>query len=93
MLLHRLVDRVFSADGLSATFGPEIREAHPVAFELINHPDGWTVLYEDPRQPGIASRPAPGFTLPVSAVLRTDAVPNPLVAELLAGLSNGYRRG
>ena len=61
--------------------------------ETVNHPEGWTLLYEDPRQPGIASRPAPGFTLPVSAVLRTDATPNPLVAELLVGLSNGYRRG
>lgn len=93
VLLHRLVDKVFTADGLEVRFGPEIRDDHPVAFELINHPEGWTLLYEDPRQPGIASRPAPGFTLPVSAVLRTDATPNPLVAELLVGLSNGYRRG
>lgn len=92
MLLHRLAERVFAANGLEVRLGPEIREDHPVAFELVNHPDGWTLLYEDPRQPGIASRPAPGFTLPVSAVLRTDAVPNALVAELLVGLSNGYRR-
>ncbi|BDH56469.1 hypothetical protein MTP03_14080 [Tsukamurella sp. PLM1] len=92
VLLHRLAERVFAANGLEVRLGPEIREDHPVAFELVNHPDGWTLLYEDPRQPGIASRPAPGFTLPVSAVLRTDAVPNALVAELLVGLSNGYRR-
>ncbi len=92
VLLHRLARKVFTADGLTLRLGPEIRSDHPVAFELINNPDGWTLLYEDPRQPGIASRPAPGFTLPVSAVLRTDAAPNPLVAELLVGLSNGYRR-
>ncbi|GAB3135780.1 LysR substrate-binding domain-containing protein [Tsukamurella serpentis] len=92
VLLHRLVERVFAAEGVDVRLGPQIRDEHPVGFELINQPEGWTVLYEDPRQPGIASRPAPGFTLPVSAVLRLDAAPNPLVAELLVGLSNGYRR-
>lgn len=92
VLLHKLVERVFARDGLAVRLGPEVRPGHPVALELINNQDGWTLLYEDPRQPGIVSRPAPGFTLPVSAVLRTDAEPNALVAELLVALSNGYRR-
>ncbi|WP_019203768.1 LysR family transcriptional regulator [Tsukamurella sp. 1534] len=92
VLLHRLVQKVFAADGLAVRLGPEIRDGHPVAFELITHPEGWTLLYEDPRQPGIVTRRAAAFTLPVSAVLRTDATPNPLIAELLVGLSNGYRR-
>lgn len=92
VLLHRLVGRVFAAEGVQVRLGPEIRDGHPVTLELINHPDGWTLLYEDPRQPGVVSRRSVGFSLPVAAVLRTDAAPNPLVAELLVGLSNGYRR-
>lgn len=92
VLLHRLVDRVFAGAGLTPTYGPQIRDGHSVAFELINHPDCWTLLYEDPLQPGLICRRSLDFSLPVSAVLRTDAAPNPLVAELLTELSHGYRR-
>ncbi|MCF8609884.1 LysR family transcriptional regulator [Gordonia sp. HY285] len=92
VLLHRLVDRAFVRADAEVTYGPEIREGHSVAFELINHPTAWTLLYEDPLQPGIACRRSLNFTLPVSAVLRVDATPNELVAELLTELSNGFRR-
>lgn len=91
-LLHNLVDRVFAKAGVSAVLGPEIREAHPVSFELINHPESWTLLYEDLRQPGIICRHNPAFTLTVSAALRVDASPNPLVADLLTELAGDYRR-
>lgn len=92
ILLHRLVERVFTRAGVTPRFGPDIREGHPVAFELINHPDNWTLLYEDPLVPGLVCRRGLEFTLPVSAVLRTDATPNPLVAELLTELARGHRR-
>ncbi|WP_344781075.1 LysR family transcriptional regulator [Gordonia caeni] len=92
VLLHQLVDRVFTRAGRTPRYGPGLRPGHPVAFELINHPDSWTLLYEDPLVPGLVCRRGLEFTLPVSAVLRTDATPNPLVAELLTELSNGYRR-
>lgn len=91
VLLHRLVERVFTRAGLRPRYGPQLRHGHPVAFELINHPDSWTLLYEDPLVPGLVCRRGLEFTLPVSAVLRRDATPNPLVAELLAELSSGYR--
>lgn len=93
VLLHELVGRVFAAGSVTAQLGPQIRDGHSVSFELINNRDAWTVLYEDPRQPGIVCRSSPAFSLPVSALLRVDAKPNPLVAELLGALSNGYRRG
>ncbi|ALG84392.1 LysR family transcriptional regulator [Gordonia phthalatica] len=91
-LLHNLVDRVFTKVGATAILGPEIREGHPVSFELINHPDSWTILYEDLKQPGIICRRNPAFTLTASAALRVDAAPNPLVADLLTELSGGHRR-
>ena len=93
VLLHKRVDKVFGAKGLEPTRGPEIRPGHSVAFELINQPRSWTLLYEDPLQPGIVCRRNLSFMLPVSAALRTDATPNPLVAELLTELSGGFRRG
>ncbi|MGB3698626.1 MAG: LysR family transcriptional regulator [Gordonia sp. (in: high G+C Gram-positive bacteria)] len=93
VLLHRLVERVFTKAGVTATYGPEIRDGHPVSFDLVNRPDSWTLLYEDLRQPGIMCRHNPAFTLTVSAALRADAEPNPLVADLLTELSGGYRRG
>ncbi|GAA4641636.1 LysR family transcriptional regulator [Gordonia humi] len=92
VLLHRLVDRAFDRADVEVTYGPEIREGHSVAFDLINRPDSWTLLYEDPLQPGISCRRSLSFTLPVSAVLRDDAAPNQLVAELLTELSHGFRR-
>ncbi|WP_143965692.1 LysR family transcriptional regulator [Gordonia zhaorongruii] len=92
ILLHRLVERVFSRAGVDVRYGPQIREGHPVAFELINHPESWTILYDDPLQPGIVCRRSLEFTLPVSAVLRNDSTPNQLVAEILTELSNGFRR-
>ncbi|MCF8606064.1 LysR family transcriptional regulator [Gordonia sp. HY442] len=92
VLLHQLVDRAFARADVEVTYGPEIREGHSVAFELINRPTAWTLLYEDPLQPGISCRRSLNFTLPVSAVLRVDATPNELVAELLTELSNGFRR-
>ncbi|QKT07620.1 LysR family transcriptional regulator [Gordonia sp. X0973] len=92
VLLRRLVERVFTRAGVEPTFGPDIRPGHPVAFEMINHPDSWTLLYEDPLVPGLVCRRSLEFTLPVSAVLRTDATPNPLVAEVLTELTRGYRR-
>lgn len=92
VLLRTLVERVFTRAGVTPTFGPDIRPGHPVAFELVNHPDSWTLLYEDPLVPGLVCRRGLEFTLPVSAVLRTDATPNPLVAELLTELTHGYRR-
>lgn len=91
-LLHNLVERVFTKAGVAATLGPEIREGHPVSFELVNHPDTWTLIYEDMKQPGIISRHNPAFTLTVSAALRSDAEPNPLIADLLTALSGGHRR-
>lgn len=91
VLLHRLVEKVFTRAGVTPRYGPQLRPRHPVAFELINQPDSWTILYEDPMVPGLACRRSLDFTLSVSAVLRTDAAPNPLVAELLAELS-AYRR-
>ena len=90
VLLHKLVEKVFTRAGVTPRYGPQSRPGHPVAFELINQPDSWTILYEDPLAPGIACRRSLEFTLPVSAVLRTDATPNPLVAELLTELSS-YR--
>lgn len=93
VLLHRLVERVFAKAGVAALLGPEIRDGHPVTFDLINRPESWTLLYEDLKQPGIICRHNPAFTLTVSAALRTDAAPNPLVADLLTELSGGYRRG
>ena len=90
-LLHNLVDRVFAKAGVTAILGPEIREAHPVSFELINHPESWTILYEDLKQPGIICRRNPSFTLTASAALRVDAEPNPLVADLLTELSGRHR--
>ncbi|MFT3661360.1 MAG: LysR family transcriptional regulator [Gordonia sp. (in: high G+C Gram-positive bacteria)] len=91
-LLHQLVDRVFGRADVPVTYGPVVRDGHSVAFELINHPEGWSVLYDDPLVPGLVCRRGLEFTLPVSAVLRSDAKPNPLVAELLAELSRGYSR-
>ncbi|QRY61513.1 LysR family transcriptional regulator [Gordonia sp. PDNC005] len=92
VLLHRLVQQAFTRADAEIQFGPEIREGHSVAFELVNRPEAWTVLYEDPLQPGISCRRSLSFTLPVSAVLRVDAKPNALVAELLTELSGGFRR-
>ncbi|MFT4086388.1 MAG: LysR family transcriptional regulator [Gordonia sp. (in: high G+C Gram-positive bacteria)] len=92
VLLHRLVQQVFDASRTTVRFGPEIRPGHSVAFELVNQPDSWTLLYEDPLQPGIACRRSLDFTLPVSALLRSDAKPKPLVADLLTEMSGGYRR-
>ncbi|MFM9377417.1 LysR family transcriptional regulator [Gordonia sp. VNK21] len=92
VLLHRLVEKVFDQAGVPVCWGPELRDGYPAAFELINRPDSWTLLYEDPLSPGIACRRGLEFTLTVSAVLRTDATPNPLVADLLTELSHGYRR-
>lgn len=93
LLLHRLTERVFAGAGVTGTLGPEIRDGHPVSFDLVNQPDAWTLLYEDLKQPGIMCRHNPAFTLTVSAALRSDAAPNPLVADLLTELSGGYRRG
>ncbi|MBM7368552.1 LysR family transcriptional regulator [Gordonia hydrophobica] len=90
-LLHNLVDRVFAKAGVTAVLGPEIREGHPVSFALINNTESWTLLYDDLKQPGIICRRNPAFTLTVSAALRVDAAPNPLVADLLTELSGGYR--
>ena len=91
VLLHRLVRRVFERAGVEVMYGTVVRDGHPVAFELINHPDSWSLLYEDPLVPGLVCRRGLEFTLPVSAVLRTDAAPSPLVAELLTELAGGYR--
>ena len=93
VLLHRLVEKAFETADVPVLYGPQIRAGHSVAFELVNRPESWTLLYEDPLQPGISCRHSLAFTLPVSAVLRTDAKPNRLVAELLTELSGGFRRG
>ncbi|MGB3303387.1 LysR family transcriptional regulator [Gordonia sp. (in: high G+C Gram-positive bacteria)] len=92
VLLHRLTERVFTKAGVTGTLGPEIRDGHPVSFDLVNQPESWTILYDDLKQPGIMCRHNPAFTLTVSAALRSDAAPNPLVADLLTELSGGYRR-
>lgn len=92
LLLHQLVERVFARADAQVIYGPVVRPGHSVAFELINHPECWSILYDDPLVPGLVCRRALEFTLPVSAVLRADATPNPLVAELLAELSHGYSR-
>lgn len=86
VLLHRVIDDAFAAEGLTPRLGPAIAADHTATAELLNHPDAWTVLYEDPGQPGIRTRVQPALRVPVSAVLREDARPNPLVTELLAAL-------
>ncbi len=86
VLLHRVIDDAFAAEGLTPRLGPAIAADHTATAELLNHPDAWTVLYEDPGQPGIRTRVQQALRVPVSAVLREDARPNPLVTELLAAL-------
>ncbi|WP_052172911.1 LysR family transcriptional regulator [Nocardia sp. BMG111209] len=86
ILLHNIV-RAAYLPGRPA-YGPPIPPDHTATMELVNRPDAWTILYADSATEGIATLRLAGRPLrvPVSAVLRADARPSPILDTLLTTL-------
>ncbi|MBB5911803.1 DNA-binding transcriptional LysR family regulator [Nocardia transvalensis] len=88
VLLHNVVRNAFADLPTRPAFGPPIPPDHTATMELVNRPDAWTILYADTPAEGIAALRSAGRPLrvPVSAVLRSDMRPSPILTTLLSAL-------
>lgn len=75
VLLHTVIRDAFADVGLTPRYGPPVPADHTATLELINQPDAWTVLYDEPPGSAIARlREREGrLRIPVSALMRVDA--------------------
>lgn len=88
VLLHNVVRHAFADLPVRPSYGPPIPPDHTATMELVNRPDAWTILYADSATEGIATLKLEGrpLRIPVSAVLRSDTRPSPILVTLLAAL-------
>ncbi|MEV0710905.1 MULTISPECIES: LysR family transcriptional regulator [Nocardia] len=88
VLLHTVIRTAFADLPTGPTFGPPIPPDHTATMELINRPDSWTLLYADSPTEGLVVLPLAEHRLriPVSAIVRTDARPSPILTTLLDNL-------
>lgn len=94
VLLHDIVDAAFGDAGMSPSLGDPVAADHTATLELVNRPDAWTVLYDEPNVPAISHlRERSGrLRVPVCAIVRgrpgdrRPAPEEPVVAELLEAL-------
>ncbi|SIR94624.1 LysR family transcriptional regulator [Williamsia sterculiae] len=89
LLLRNVIGDAFATAGLSPSWGAPIPPDHTAAAELVNHPDAWTVLYDDVTQPGVAvMNDADGLlAVPVCAVTRRGRQTTQLLGELVDRLA------
>ncbi|GGF10300.1 hypothetical protein GCM10007298_02800 [Williamsia phyllosphaerae] len=98
VLLHNVIRQAFADVDAVPRYGSPIAADHTAALELINHPDTWTVLYDDQPGPAIALlRERNGrLRVPVSALVRTHALQESgageraaIIGDLMARLGAG----
>ncbi|GAA1908068.1 LysR family transcriptional regulator [Williamsia serinedens] len=101
ILLHGIVDAAFGDAGLSPRLGDPVAADHTATLDLVNRPDAWTVLYDEPHAQAIARlRESSGrLRVPVCAIVRgrpgdrRPAPEEPVVEDLLEALRRyGNRR-
>ncbi|MFC9894392.1 LysR family transcriptional regulator [Nocardia sp. NPDC127579] len=88
VLLHNIIRAAFADLPTGPTYGPPIPPDHTATMELLNRPDAWTVLYAESPTEGLVALELTEHRLriPVSAVVRTDAHPSPILTTLLENL-------
>lgn len=101
VLLHGIVDAAFGDAGLSPRLGDPVAADHTATLDLVNRPDAWTVLYDEPHGQAIArlQESSGRLRVPVCAIVRgrprdrRPAPEEPVVEDLLEALRRyGSRR-
>ncbi|GAA2056793.1 LysR family transcriptional regulator [Williamsia deligens] len=94
VLLHGIVESAFAAAGLTPRYGDPVPSDHTATLELVNRPDAWTVLYDEPHAQALAGlRESSGrLRVPVCGIVRGRASDRrrpsgePVVDDLLQAL-------
>ena len=94
VLLHGIVETAFGDAGLAPRLGDPVAADHTATLELVNRPDAWTVLYDEPHVPAITRlRESSGrLRVPVCGIVRgrpgdrRRAGEEPVVDDLLGAL-------